>query len=255
MNNLKKVTDLLSKNSPTILTSLSVAGLVTTTILAVRATPKALQIIDEECHSNSSKDYSAEPMSRRDIVKLTWKCYVPSAAMGLATIACIIGANSINLKRNAAIASAYSLAETTFKEYQHKVIETIGENKANKIHDEVANDAIQKNPGDNNIIKVTGKGDMLCYEMLSGRYFMSDVEEIRRVQNDLNQDLINDMYISLNDVYYALGLDNTKIGDVLGWSINDGQMHFRFSSQLNKYNQPCLVVDFETDPVTDFQDR
>jgi len=41
---------LIIKNSPTILTGLAVGGLVTTTVLAVKATPKALDILERNKH-------------------------------------------------------------------------------------------------------------------------------------------------------------------------------------------------------------
>lgn len=270
-----KIGRTLARNSPTILTGLSVAGLVSTVVMAVQATPKALHIIDDEVfrryeESLIDKDHSfleylncpeghdvsarIRMLSKKELIQLTWRCYIPSAIMGGLTIACVIGANSINLRRNAALASVYSFTETALKEYQAKVVETFGENKAQKIKDELAKDKIQKNPVVNKEIIITGKGDTLCYDSISGRYFKNDIENIRKIQNELNRDLLSDMFISLNDVYYAFGLSGTKLGDELGWDINEGLIEFGFSSQLTEDGTPCLVLEYSVEPRYNYRD-
>ena len=256
--NILKLRKFISNNSPSLLTGLSVAGLITVVIMAVRATPKALRILEEEAlyrETRSDEETDNVPITKFEAIKLVWTCYIPAAVMGGVTIACIIGANTISLKRTAALASVYSLAKETLNEYQTRVIETIGENKHVKIKDEIAKAKIDKNPLNNNTVIVTGKGDTLCYDSISGRYFKSDIEKIRKVQNELNKDLMSEMSISLNDAYYALGLSNIKLGEDLGWSIDDGLMEFDFSSQLSEDGVPCLVIDYCVDPLYDYCKR
>lgn len=251
---VKKVSHTVSKNSPAILTGLAIAGVVSTTVLAVRATPKALQLIEVERQNQEADDESGciPELSKVDIVKTTWKCYIPAALMGGATIACVIGANTISTRRNAALAGVYTLTEAALKEYQAKVVETIGETKNEKIKDEIAKERIQANPVGANEVIITGNGEMLCYDVLSGRYFKNDIENIRKLQNELNRDLLNQMFISLNDVYYALGLANTKMGNELGWSVEDGLIDFDFRSQLTEDGVPCLVIDYKVGPTIFF---
>lgn len=117
----KNLTTQISKNSPTILTGLSVAGLISTTILAVRATPKAMELIQEERYQKAGTTLPLPDLTKKEIIQATYKCYIPAAVMGTVTIACIIGANNINLRRNAALASLYSISEKTMKEYQTKL--------------------------------------------------------------------------------------------------------------------------------------
>lgn len=238
----------MTKNSPVILTGLGVAGLVTTTVLAVKATPKALEILEERRQEELEYNEDFHSFAPMGIIQETWKCYIPTMIMGTITIACIIGANSVNLRRNAALASVYSLSEAALKEYQAKVVETIGESKHVKIKDEIAKDRIAKNPVTSKEVIVTGRGDMLCYESLSGRYFKSDIEHIKKVFNDLGRDMLSDMYISLNDVYYALDLQSTKLGDLMGWHVDHGLPVPSFSSQLSEDGTPCLVLDFSIEP-------
>jgi len=260
MNGMKKAVlklgRAMAKNSPTILTGVSVAGLITTTVMAVQATPKALAILEEEqdFHRRGYDKYDVEMLPKLEIIKLTWRCYIPTMMMGGLTIACMVGANSINLRRNAALASVYSLTESALKEYQAKVIETFGETKAQKIKDDIYKNKIDKDPAKNKEVIITGKGDTLCYDTMSGRYFKSDIEKIRRILNELNRDLLTEMFLSLNDVYYALGLSPTKIGEDLGWDIDNGLIDFSFSSQLTEDGTPCLVIDYHAQPRYNFRD-
>lgn len=248
----KKIGGVILKNSPAILTGISVAGVVTTTIMAVQATPKALELIKEERLERADNDenfiYGSTPLPTKDLIKLTWKCYIPTTIMGSLTIACIISAHTVNHKRNAALASLYSLTEKSVREYQAKVIETIGENKERQVRNAVAEQNIKDNPVTTKEVIITGKGEMLCYDTLSGRYFKSDVEKIRQSLNKLSRDLMSDMFISLNDVYYELGLSSTKLGDMLGWHIDDGLIEPEFSSHLAEDGTPCLVLNFSIEP-------
>lgn len=233
---VKKVTDTLGKNSPHLLAGAAVCGVIGTTVLAVKATPKALEMIQE-----------AETDEPKEIVKLVWKQYLPACVVGSVTIACIIGVDVIHNHRGAVLAGLYSLSENAMKEYQEKVIEKIGKNKDREIKDEIAKDKLKNNPDINKEIYLTGSGDVLCFDAISGRYFRSDYEKIRKVQNDLNHQLLTEMWISLNDVYYELGLEPVKYGTLMGWNV-DEKIDFDFSTQFSENHQPCLVLDYEVGP-------
>jgi hypothetical protein len=235
-------------NSPTILTGLGVAGLITTVVLAVKATPKALLLLKESDEYLGYKTTS-DPVTT---IKVAWRPYAPAIIMGGVTVGCMIGANTINLRRNAALASIYSLTEATLREYQSKVVETIGEKKEKKIKDDIAKDRIDKNPSLNKGIIYTGKGDTLCYDTLSGRYFKSDMEFLRKIQNDVNRDIINHMWLSLNELYSELGLKGIKIGDDIGWN-TDNLVEFEFSAQLSDEGVPTMVIDYATKPSPTFR--
>lgn len=257
---IKKFSEVIIKNNSSILTGVAVTGLITTSVLAVRATPKALCIIDDELYYLMGEDVYKEKESGNAIedracflsfqkkVKLTWRCYIPAIVVGFTTIGCIIYANKINLRRNAALASVYSLTEVALKEYQSKVVETIGKNKELKIRDNISAEHIKTNPSNTNEIIITGKGDVLCYDSLSGRYFKSDIEKIRRIINNLNRDLMSNMFLSLNEFYYELGLPKIKLGDEMGWDIDKGLIDVSFSAQLTENNEPCLVLNYEITP-------
>ena len=247
-NLMSNTRQFVSKRSPEILTGIGIAGMITTTVLAVRATPIALQLIEEK----KNEDWVDE-LSPLEVVKTAWKPYVPAAVTGVASVACLIGASSVNAKRNAALATAYKLSETALTEYREKVIETIGEKKEKTVRDKVAEERVKKNPVSKSEVIVTNNGTTLCFDPISARYFKSSIDKIKRAENELNKQMLHDIsgYVSLNDFYDELGLDHTSVGDDLGWNV-DRLIDISFSSQLNDNGEPSVVLDYLVAPKYDF---
>lgn len=243
----KSVRTAMKKHSPEILTGIGIAGMITTTIMAVRATPKALILIGDK-----KDELGTDELTKMEMVKAAWPCYIPSALVGTASVLCLIGASSTNMRRNTALATAYTLSETTLKEYQEKVVETIGEKKERDIREQVAKEKMIKNPVREVILTERG-GNTICYDVISGRYFKSDRDTINRIVNELNRQMRDEMYVSLNDFYYELGLDGTKLGDDLGWNIDKGYIDINYSSHLDANGTPCLVIDYQVAPVYDYR--
>lgn len=239
----------IKKHSPEILTGIGIAGMIMTTVMAVRATPKALILIEER-----KEEIEAEKLEVVDVVKTTWFCYIPAAITGTISIACLIGANSVNVRRKAALATAYKLSESALKDYQGKVIEMFGEKKNEAVKDAIAKEKIEKNPVVTREVIITEKGNTLCYDAISGRYFKGDIDKIRKAELELNRQMRDEMYVSLNDFYYEIGLDGIKLGDELGWNIDSGYIDLSFSSQLASDETPCLVVDYSIAPRYDYRD-
>lgn len=236
-----------AKHSPEILTGIGIAGMITTTVLAVRATPKAIELIEDK-----KDELKIKKLSVRKTVKTVWKCYVPAIVTGTLSVSCLIGASATNLKRNAALATAYKLSETALNEYTSAVMETIGEKKEQVVRDKVAEKRIEKNPVSKSEVIVTGKGNTLCCEGFTGRYFYSDMDTLRKAENELNRNIINNMYQSLNDFYDLLGVEYSEIGDELGWNLDKGTVELSFSSQIADDGRPCLVFDYNRPPVYNF---
>lgn len=238
----KNLAGRISENSPTILTGLAVAGVISTTVLAVKVTPKALQLIEQE------GDRLGYVPTAKDILRVSWRVYIPPIAVATATIGCIVGANQVSMRRNAALAGLYAITDRAFQEYQTKVVETMGANRELKVRDEIAADRIKAHPPGPNEIIFTGKGDVLCYDSLTGRYFKSSVEHIRQTMNEVNKNLMSEMFIPLNEFFYELGLGYTDLGNELGWSIEKGLIDIQFSTQLSENKEPCLVLNYSVFP-------
>lgn len=250
-NLLKGVRSTLSKRSPEILTGIGIAGMITTTVLAVKATPKALALIDE---AEENKKEQQEDFTKVDVVKAAWKPYIPAMVTGVASVACLIGANSVHLKRNAALATAYQLSTTAFNDYREKVVETIGEKKEKTVRDKVAKEKMENNPASNAPIIITGGGNTLFYDSHSDRYFRSDIYKVKNAVLNLNERMINgsEMYISLNEFYDEIGLKHTGLGNSIGWRIDKGKIDVRYGSMLTDENEPCVVIDHLMPPEYDY---
>ncbi len=236
------------KHSPEILTGVGIAGMITTTVMAVRATPKAIHLLDDE-----KKRQNVDKLEPTDAVKTAWKCYIPAAVTGTVSVVCLIGASSVNARRNAALTAAYTLSESTLRDYQKKVVETFGEKKEQTVRDAVAKERLNKNPVENKEIIITTKGETLCFDVVSGRYFKSDIDKLKKAENELNRRMRDEMYISLNEFYYEIGLEPVKLGEALGWNIDNGYIDLHFSSQLATDGTPCLVIDYRYGPRYDFR--
>jgi hypothetical protein len=238
----------LDKHAPEILTGIGIAGMVTCTVLAVKATPKALELIEEE--KEKKGDETLKPV---ETVKAAWKPYIPAMAVGGASIMCLIGATSVNTRRISALAAAYKLSETALDEYKTAALETLGEKKEKDIRDKVAENKIAANPVNESSIIVTGSGNSLCYDSISGRYFRSSIDKIKKVENQIERELLSSDYISLNDFYDALGLEHIEIGDDIGWRVDwIRSFEINFSSQLTKDGEPAIVLEYEDMPRYDY---
>ena len=254
------------KHSPEILTGVGIAGMITTTVLAVKATPKALRLIDDkkmEVFDNldpkdvpeNNTDYTDVSLTPIEVVKTAWKPYIPSVVTGVASITCLIGASSVNAKRNAALATAYELSKTALIEYKEKVIETVGAKKEEVIREKVAQKKVDEKPVTNSEVIVAGSGEVLFLEPASMRYFKSDLETIRGIINDLNERMITGMegYISLTDFYNEIGLSHTSTSDYMGWNLyRDGQIKVNFPAAKTEKGEPCLVLDYHIEPRYDY---
>lgn len=242
---LRNVKMSASKHSPEILIGFGVAGFVTTAVLAVKATPKAMRLIEEE-----TKSKNIDKLTPLETVKVAWKPYIPAAVTGVVSIACVIGANSVNAKRNAALATAYQLSTAALNEYKDKVIETIGEKKEQTIREKISKDRIEQNPVTNNTVYVTGDGDSLFLEPISKRYFKSDIERVRSAINTLNETMYNDPFgnISLSDFYDEIGLERTDISNDIGWNIENGSIKVEFHPAMSDNGKPCLALYYTTAP-------
>ena len=240
----KSIKGVLERHASEILTGIGVAGMVTTTILAVKATPKACLLINDR-----KDELEVEKLRATELIKTTWKCYIPAIMTCGVSIACLVGASSVNFKRNAALATAYKLYEAALSEYKDAVIETIGEKKEQSVRDKVAEERIKKNPVSKSEVIVTGNGTTLCYDPVGNSYFKSNIQQIESAKNKLNARMLSENYVSLNDFYDELGIGPTKLGDDLGWDIyKDGLVEIAFSSQLAEDGTPCLVMDYSIAP-------
>lgn len=241
MISLKALEKLAVDNSPALLTAIGVAGTIGTAILSHKAATKAERLLSEE----------SPHLTRKERASLVWKYYIPPVVSGSLTISATILANHIGTKRAAAVAAAYTISEKAYAEYREKVVEKIGENQERKIRDEVVQDRVRNDPLNESNVVLIGSGEVLCYELYTGRYFNSSVEEIKKAMNDTNYQINNYGYASMSDFYDRIGLPRTAVSDEMGWA-QDKLMDIDFTTVLSEDGRPCVAINFQTSPVRDY---
>lgn len=252
-NNIIKLTKDLrkgaKKHSTEILTGIAMAGYISAGVWGVLTTPKAIDDIKK------AKKKKGEELTKVEKVKTAGKYYIgPIILTGLSS-ACLLQANNINKKRYAALATAYKLSETALTDYKDKVVEVLGEKKEKEIKDKIAKDKAENISIKPNELVVTEPGKAtLCYDAATGVKFWSDMEAIRKAVNNINFRLMSNMYVSLNELYYELGIEDQfgQIGEDIGWNIDNGPIEVEFSSQLTKEGRPCLVLNYRVFPRYDY---
>jgi hypothetical protein len=242
----KRLGKFTADNSPAILAGIAVAGTITTAYLAGKASVRAAEILREEAIRWAVPTSELKPRYK---IEAVWKLYIPAASSAALTIACIISANQIGTRRATAMAAAYSPTERAYTEYRDKVVEKIGKNKEHAYRDEIIQDRVNDNPAHREII-ISGL-DVLCYDKFTGRYFTSDMETLKKAQNDTNYQVNSDYYASLTDFYNRIGLRPTGMSDEVGWN-SDRLLELSFSSVLADDGRPCLAFEFVVVPVRGF---
>ena len=228
---------IIKKNSPGILIGVGIAGYISSILLTVRATAKIVRNID----AHPEKD-------KLEILKDNFiDISIPLGTSILSTGALLLS-HKESLRRQAVLTALWSVADKELADFRESVKEEIGAKKYDKIQGDVYEKSMNEVESDTPVIISGSK--VLCFDVLSGRYFYTDtIETIRRIQNDLNASLISDLYITQNDLYDAFGLEHVKDGDLIGWEANRALIDFKFHSKLTKEGVPCLVIDYRVSPI------
>lgn len=256
--NANKLKFLLNENSTTILTAVGVGGTVATAVLTGRATFKAANIISQEQETSLAEWREGETVlpphefSKTEKTKLVWRLYLPPVATGVLTVTSIIYANKISSKKIAALAVAGGISERALQEYKDKVVERLGPKQDQKLRDEIAQDHVKANPVSSREVMIVGTGEVLFYDELTGRYFQSTMEDVKRAENKVNYELIHFMSCSLSHFYDEIGLPPTPYTDSVGWNMNNN-MEVKFSTTLSDDNRPCIVISFARNPIADYE--
>ena len=239
---------LVNENSTTVLTGVGVAGVITTAYLAGRSSFKAADILREVEELREAHD-ETEPLTGLDKVRVVWKVYIPPALVCVGTIASVIAANRLASRKIAALVVASGISERALKEYKERVVEKFGESEDRKIHEEIAQNRVEREFVNTEVI-VLG-GDVLCMDMLTGRHFTSSYEAIMRAENVINRELVNFCAASLSEFFDELGVPATTFTDTHGWDVNN-HVEVQITTAKTPDNRPCLAIDFHPAPTFDY---
>lgn len=255
----------IKKYSPVALSCIASVGVVVTAVVAVKATPKAVVKI----HADSQKNHDGDPYAytKKEAVASAWKCYIPAVAIGASTIACIMGANALNRRQQAALTSAYALVQNSYKEYKDKLKELYGEETHNAIVDSIMSEkckdvSISTMGFLSNSSLDFGEGMepeivRTFYDSFSQRYFETTIEKVIQAEYHLNRNFMFAGTIPLNDFYEFLGLEKTELGDAVGWSSVNGDIYwidFNHRRVILEDGMEIYIIDMVFEPTADWME-
>lgn len=246
----------LKKHSPEILIAAGVVGVVTSAVMACKATMKVQAVLDntaeqiEAVHESTERGYTYAPDStdkipyedqdaKKDLAIIYTKTglefakmYAPSVVLGALSLGSIVTSHHILRTRNVALAAAYTAVDTGFKEYRGRVVERFGEAldkelKYNIKAQEVEEVTVDKKGKEKTVKKTVEVIDPNEHSVYA--FFFDDgctgwtkdaelnLMFARRQQDYANNRLKLEGHLFLNDVREMFGLPRTKAGQVVGW--------------------------------------
>lgn len=269
------------KHSPHILFGAGVAGVITSTVMACKATLKLSDKLDyfkgeiESCKSEyynptilSHKEYT-QAQNRRDLAYIyarnlteIVKLYGPAAIVGAASIAALTGSHVTMARRNAALAAAYTTLSEAVQAYRARVREEVGEQKELELYHN-ATLAVDKKTGEA-VMRLTDPSKKLSpysrwFESDNPNWYQTAEENryfINMQQLFLNDTLMARGHVFLNEVYDALGLSHTQEGAIVGWMWParkgcDGHIDCGIYASRQEWhvgNEYSILLDFNVDP-------
>lgn len=245
---------IIKRNAPVILTCVSVAGVIGTTILAAKATPKAIKLLEQ------AENEKQEPLTTIEKVKFAGPVYIPTVAAGISTVVCIVGINVLSKRQQAGIASAYALLDTSFKEYKKKVAVMYGNDADEKIKEEIVKDKY-KNVKFNTLENKNNEKTHLFYDEYSKQFFESTMLKVQQAEYRLNRDLTMRDYAYLNEFYEELEIPGIDAGWTLGWSVGacldmywQNWIDFSHKRITMEDGTECIHIIMFQEPIIDFED-
>lgn len=263
----RKVGRALQKATPTILTCIGAVGVVATAVLAVKATPKALEMV----RAGSRKNHDGNPYAatKMEVVKSCWKCYIPATITGAATIVCIFGANALNRRQQASLASAYALVSRSYTDYKRKVKELYGEGAHKKIMEslnaEKSKDMHISSCGfvsDSSLeFEDANEEVRLFYDSFSDRYFQATISQVLQAEYHVNRNFaLMGGFVPLNMFYEFLGIEPKQDLAGFGWWVSDELYWVDFNHSKAMVDDglngeiECYIIDMDYTPTTECPD-
>ena len=243
---MNKTEVFLRKHSSTILAFVGATGVVATSVLAVKATPKALTLLEE------AKKEKGDELTAAEAVKVAWKPYIPAVITGLSTITCIFGANYLNTKNQASLMSAYAVLDSSYREYRKQVMDMYEKDADINIKQQVIKTKFDKN-------MELDEDKELFFDYQSMRYFESTFNEVVRAERTFNQNFTMSGFACLNEYYDILGIPRVDYGDQLGWSAFSGneingltELEFEYEKVTLDDGLECWIITMPYPPTTDY---
>lgn len=243
---MNKAQYFLKKHSSTILTVVGAVGVVGTSVLAVKATPKALILLE------NAKKEKGEDLTPLEVVEVAWKPYIPAVITGVSTIACIFGANILNSKNQASLMSAYALLDQSYKEYRNKVIELYEKDADIKVREEIAKSKFDED-------MEVDENKLVFFDYQSMQFFESTMEHVMQAECAFLELLHDRGFACMNEYYELLGIPGIPEGTQLGWfdtenigPYDEEELEFNYQEATREDGTKFWIIDTNISPTTDY---
>lgn len=246
------------RNGSTVLTCVGGVGVIATAVTASKATLKASKILEE------ARKEKEEELTKWEKTKIVAPRFAVPALIGIATLSAIFGANILNKRHQAGLASAYAMVDQAYKDYKRKNVELHGEEAHSDIMDalavEKAKDIAINAPTIASNCVLTDEaacGDpVLFYDQYSKRYFESTIEQVITAEYHLNRNFSLRGYTTLNEFYEFLGLEMTDYGEEVGWAVEDEFYWIDFNHRKTCIDEglECYIIESYWEPTPAFRE-
>lgn len=220
---------------PTMFFAAGVAGMVTSTVLACRATLKLEKTLDDlerdmadNYPDDNHPDQNVQVRFQIRSVLAVAKLYAPAFIVGAASITMLTKSHSTLTKRNAALSAAYTALDNGFREYRGRVVEKYGQDVDDEMRygavvqkDKVGGKTVSKN-----VVDPSKAASIYAvfFDELNPNWDRDP--EVNKLFLHAQQNYANDLlhargHVFLNEVYRSLGCDHTQAGSVVGWVLSE----------------------------------
>lgn len=246
MKHLDKLKAWGIRNSDKLLLGCSFVAFAGACVSSWKGGAKASRIIAENSvqAAKEGDDYTA-----LNKIKDTWKEWSIPALLYSSGVLTSVESTKINYKRAALLTSTLEASKLALTKFEEKTLETVGKNKISQIKQGLAEDEVRATPmTEENTVK-TGKGDDLFFDPKSGRYFLSSLDAVEGARLRTNARLMDEMYVTLNEFYYELGLPSIDLGEMCLWDINrDRLIEIIPVGGISETGKPCIVLNYDVGP-------
>lgn len=261
------------KHSPQILFVAGIAGAVTSTVIACKATLKLESVVDDiEYEVNDVKKHRDEYSTDyyKDLTYVYAKgayrvgrLYAPAVVLGTASIGALTGSHVTLTRRNAGLTAAYAATQKAFDEYRERVQAELGEDKELSIRHAVTMESVVDENGKKTKVAHADPNKWSMY----ARFFdeaspsWQKNAELNRIFVQAQQNYCNHLlhargHVFLNEVYDMLGIPRSKAGQMVGWVLAQGGDNFidfgmyeAANSEFINGGERNILLDFNVDGV------
>lgn len=234
----------LHRNAPELMIGSGIAGMLSATVITIPATVKATKLVESE------KRRLGRDLTKKEIVRLTWKFYILPFATAAGGTALTIGAAAKYRESNAALTAMVTSLETAAQNYKEAVVDEIGEKREEKIEQKLQEKEIKQLPSSPDQVGIAESGYGTTLFKIGRAYFRSTLERVKSNFLLFSSDLIAQSYLSYNDFISHVtdyAVERLPNDELIGWN-NSKTKTFELDDLVYRYydtpwNEVVCVID------------